>query len=137
MEFKKVDYSELNAKQKENYNFQKFAATMVDFGFESIKLSNDWNGADLLLHEMDNEGKTYKIQLKSRFNLDKKYWDKNIFIAFPNEGEWYIYNHDKMFVLMDEILLNDNKWKDYKTYSANKLSKKLKELLSEYLVPRL
>ena len=46
MKFERIDYAELNAKQKEIYNFQKVAALLADFGFNCIKLADDWQGAD-------------------------------------------------------------------------------------------
>lgn len=44
MKLKKVNYRELNAKQKELFNFQKLAAVMADYGFNCIRLSDDWQG---------------------------------------------------------------------------------------------
>ena len=44
--FEKIDYNSLNAKQKENFNFQKVAAAFADYGFNCIQLTDDWNGAD-------------------------------------------------------------------------------------------
>ena len=34
---RRVDYRELNSKQKEIYNFQKVAARLADYGFNCIK----------------------------------------------------------------------------------------------------
>ena len=42
MKLKKIDYCELNPKQKEIYNFQKLAGILADYGFNCIKLSDDW-----------------------------------------------------------------------------------------------
>jgi hypothetical protein len=36
--FEKIDYNSLNAKQKENFNFQKVAAAFADYGFNCIQL---------------------------------------------------------------------------------------------------
>ena len=72
MNFKKIIYSKLNSRQKENYNYQKVSSVLADYGFQTIKLSDDWKGADFLAQHTD--GKTsLKIQLKSRLTLDKKY----------------------------------------------------------------
>ena len=48
MKFEKIRYEDLNAKQKEIYNFQKVSALLADYGFTTIKLADDWNGADFL-----------------------------------------------------------------------------------------
>ena len=55
--FQKVNYQELNSKQKEIYNFQKIAAVLADYGFNCIKLSDDWLHADFLAYHYDKEEK--------------------------------------------------------------------------------
>jgi hypothetical protein len=47
--FVKVEYGKLTAKQKELFNFQKIAATLADFGYNCIKLADDWQGRTSLL----------------------------------------------------------------------------------------
>ena len=42
MKLEKVQYENLNSKQKEIYNFQKVAAILADYGFNCIKLADDW-----------------------------------------------------------------------------------------------
>ena len=44
MQFQRIDPSSLGAKQKEIYNFQKVARYLAGFGFNCIKLSDDWRG---------------------------------------------------------------------------------------------
>ena len=46
MNFQKVRYEELSGKQKEIFNFQKVAAQLADYGFNCIRLDDDWQGAD-------------------------------------------------------------------------------------------
>ena len=75
----KISYSELNSKQKENYNFHKVAAALADYGYNSLRLNDDWQGADFIAINGDN---MMKIQLKGRFTVDKKYINKSIYIAF-------------------------------------------------------
>ena len=53
--FEKIDYNLLNAKQKENFNFQKVAAAFADYGFNCIKLTDDWHGADFLTNHIDGK----------------------------------------------------------------------------------
>jgi hypothetical protein len=47
MNLEKIDYNALNAKAKEMYNFQKVLAKLADYGFTTMWLNNDWQGADL------------------------------------------------------------------------------------------
>jgi len=46
--FDRIDYKTLNSRQKENCNFQKVSAALADYGFVTLRLSDDWQGADLL-----------------------------------------------------------------------------------------
>ena len=71
--FEKVSYSNLNNKQKENYNFHRLASLLASFGFNCIWLNDDVHGADLLA--LSTKGDVFKIQLKSRLTFDKKYME--------------------------------------------------------------
>ncbi len=72
MTWTQIEFNKLNARQKENFNFQKIAAVLADYGFNCIKLTDDWNGADFLAYHIDGET-TLKVQLKSRLTVAKKY----------------------------------------------------------------
>jgi hypothetical protein len=95
LKLQKVDPRKLNARQKENYNFQKISGLLADYGFIAIRLSDDWNGADFLAQHVD--GKTLlRVQLKSRLGIYKKYQGKNLWVCFPDRGDWYLYPHDEV-----------------------------------------
>ncbi len=131
---KQIEYKDLNSKQKERYNFQKLAGILADYGFSSIKLDDDWQGADFIANHID--GETFlKVQLKGRLTFDKKYEGKNIFIAFRYENEWYLFEHDELlknslFVKMKNSL----SWKaeGKGTYSWKSLNTKILQLLEQY-----
>ena len=92
--FKRVTKSALNARQRENYNFSKISAKLADYGFNCLRLSDDWKGADFIACHVNNN--TFlKVQLKGRLTIAKKYCGKSIFIAFPHSDSWYVYPHDK------------------------------------------
>lgn len=99
MKLQRVKYSKLNSKQKEIYNFQKIASKLADYGFNCIKLDDDWQGADFLAYHKDAE-KTLRVQLKSRIMISKKYRNKNLHIAFPANQNWYLIEHDKLVKLV-------------------------------------
>lgn len=83
--FAKIEYRSLNSRQQENYNFQKVAALLADYGFNCLRLSDDWQGADFIACHID--GQTFlKVQLKGRLTIDKKYVGKGIHIAFLHGG---------------------------------------------------
>ena len=93
VEFERINYSELNAKQKENYNFQKVSSVLADYGYNCLRLTDDWQGADFIACHKDGE-KYLKVQLKARLTIDKKYLDKGVFVAFRDAEFIYIYPHD-------------------------------------------
>jgi hypothetical protein len=50
---KKVLYKNLNSRHQENYNFTKVASTQADYGYNCLRLSDDYHGADFIaLHSV-------------------------------------------------------------------------------------
>lgn len=93
MRLQKMKYEDLNAKAKEMFNFHKVAAKLADYGFTSMWLNNDWQGADFLAAHCD--GSTFlKVQLKARLSFSQKYRNKNIYVCFINDVDVYLYPHD-------------------------------------------
>ncbi|MGA7832818.1 MAG: hypothetical protein WCA21_17815 [Terracidiphilus sp.] len=140
IEFEPIKYGVLNSRQQEAYNFQKVSAVLADFGFVTIPLSNDWNGADFLLQTHD--GKTfYKVQLKSRLTFDKKYKDEELYVCFRDgeSGSWYMYNHAELLKKVQEVckikIEQSRTWENNKPYHFPTLSAKLVELLKDYKIP--
>ena len=100
--FEKINYKKLNARQKENYNYQKISSTLAEYGFSTIRLSDDWQSADFIAQHYKD--KTFlKVQLKGRLSIDKKYMNKNIWICFRIKKNLYLYPHDE---IMDYIVAN-------------------------------
>jgi len=131
----RIEYSGLNARQQENYNYQKVSGVLADFGFVTLRLSDDWQGADFIAQHID--GETFlKIQLKSRLTFSKKYLGKDIYIAFQANGEWYLFPHDELMekVLTETNIGNTGSWKTHGGYSFPGLSQHLRELLSAYKI---
>lgn len=130
---KKIIYSELNSRQKETYNFQKISGILADFGYTTIKLSDDWKGADFIAMHF-NANDYIKIQLKGRLTFDQKYIGKNIFICFNDQINWYIYPHDLLLQeFIDEIYATSS-WNKKGNYSFPYLTLKNKNRLDQYLL---
>lgn len=95
---KKITYKDLNSKQKELYNLTKLSAALIELNLTTIKLSDDYKGADFLMIDMDTAD-TFKVQLKSRITVDAKYLGHDLYIAFPIKTrgkEWVIVKHDEL-----------------------------------------
>lgn len=130
---KPIRYDDLNAKQKEIYNFQKIAAALADYGFNCIKLQDDWLGADFLAYHKDGS-QTLRVQLKGRVTIDKKYQGRDLFIAFPfGKGVWYLVPHDELVKHIGQHTnwLNTPSWKRG-AYSSTSLNPQLREALEPY-----
>jgi hypothetical protein len=131
----RIKYKHLNARQKENYNYQKLAAILADYGFVTMRLSSDWKGADLIAQHID--GETFlKVQLKGRLTFCKKYIGKGLHIAFPYGGGWYIYPHDEFLERVHKLtrFKNTLAWTESGTYSFALLTKPLLQILDPYQI---
>ncbi len=129
MKIKRVKYSDLSAKQKEIYNFQKIAGILADYGFNCIKLADDWQGADFLAYHKDGK-QTLKVQLKGRLCVDKKYLGKDLFMAFQiskTKKTWYLIEHDKLVKAVSETTnwLNTDSWKERGIYNSSRPNERL------------
>ena len=95
MKLERVEYENLNARQKENFNFQKVSSVLADFGYTTLRLSDDWQGADFIAQ--DKDGTTFlKVQLKGRLTFAEKYRGKEIFVCFRDKSDWYLFDHDSL-----------------------------------------
>jgi len=113
----KINYNDLNSKQKENYNYHKVAAALAEYGYDSMRLNNDWQGADFIAVKDDE---MLKVQLKGRFTIDKKYIDKDIHIAFIEDGVIKMYKHDEAVNIVPENVSNSSSWADKGLYHWGK-----------------
>ena len=135
MRLQKIAYADLNSRQRENYNFQKVSALFADYGFTTMRLSDDWQGADFIAQHID--GDTFlKVQLKGRLTLDKKYLGKRLFICFPYEGRWYLYPHDELLehLLATSNIGNTESWSVHGLYSMKIISQPVLRHLADYLL---
>ena len=128
MQLNKVNYNELNAKQKENYNFHKVASALAEYGYNSMRLNDDWQGADFIAVNGDL---MIKVQLKGRFTLDKKYIGKDIYVAFVEDDIVKIYNHDEALSILPEKQLSTKSWIDDGLYSWGKTPKHYSQVINE------
>lgn len=137
IEFKRVEYSSLNGRQKENYNFQKISGVLADFGFSTVRLTDDWEGADFVAQHAD--GKTLlRIQLKPRLYFAKKYMNKELWMCFRDGDDVYLFSHDEVLGLIlnsgKPIMKGSKSWERDEAYSFPGLSRWMKPLLHKYKV---
>ena len=99
MKLQRIEYSKLNSRQQENFNFQKVSAVLADYGFVTLRLTDDWHGADFI--SLHISGETLRVQLKGRLTFRKEYVGKSLYVAFGEQNEWYLYPHDE---LLEKVL---------------------------------
>jgi hypothetical protein len=130
---KPIRYSDLNPKQQEIYNFQKLAALLADYGYNCIKLADDWQGADFLAYHIDGVS-TLRVQLKGRLTIAKKYEGKKLHMAFPVMGCWYIIGHDELVQQVSQHCnwLKTESWINKGAYSVAKPNQALLRTLQSY-----
>ncbi len=130
--FDKVRYDSLDARQKELFNFQKIAATLADYGYNCIKLADHWQAADFLAYHVDGTT-TLKIQLKSRVTIQRKYCGKDIWMAFPHKGSWYLIEHDRLVekIRRETDWLLSKSWKEMHGYSSTNINAGLLRSLAD------
>ncbi len=135
MKLQRIDYRSLNGKQKEIYNFQKSAAVLADYGFNCIKLADDWRGADFLAYHKDGE-ETLRVQLKARLTIDRKYCGRGLWMNFPAAGSWYLVEHDQLVRIVGERTnwLDSSSWTGEGMYSSGRPSRALLDGLRAYRI---
>ena len=108
---------------------------MAEYGFTTILLNDDWNGADFIALHF-NKKSIIKIQLKGGLTFNKNYIGKDLYIAFREKNIWYLYPHDFLLECFKKETKPeiDKKWKEKGTYFNTKLSKWMKEMLSEFII---
>lgn len=134
MKLEKIAYAKLNARQKENFNFQKISAVLADYGFATLRLSDDWNGADFIALHVS--GGVRRVQLKGRLTFDKKYLGNRLDVAFPDEGAWYLYPHDEMLerILAITNVSSTRSWQEKGVYHFSHLPTEIREILEPFRV---
>ena len=135
MRFAKVAYSTLNSRQKEVYNFHKVAAVLAEYGFNCLRLIDDWQGADFLAYHKDGHD-TLRVQLKSRLYIAKKYRDKNLYLCFPLAGTWYLVLHDELIEAVGRhtTYLTSASWRKRGSYSSDGPNKELLKWLRNFVL---
>lgn len=140
-----VDYSKLNARQKEGQNFAHISAILADYGFVTHRLYDDWNGADFIAQHIS--GSELKVQLKSRLWVNTKYKGKDLCICFRDRrnDRWYLFEHDDFlkWALANLEIGSTADWTDSDNfqsasgaYSWPAISRRIQEWLKPYEIKR-
>lgn len=132
--FQRVEYKDLNSRQQEIFNFQKISSVLAEYGYLTMRLSDDWQGADFIALHFNNQS-VLRVQLKGRLEIAKKYLGKDLWVCFRDGEDVYLYKHDEMAaeLLSKTTIGNTESWKRKDGgYSCNSITKKLASILEQH-----
>ena len=95
-ELQPVEYSDLTSFQKEQINYQHVAGLLARFGYICLPVVNDAHSADFIAYHVLRQ-RALQVQLKSRFTIDSKYKERDLYMVFPADKcreRWYFVPHD-------------------------------------------
>ncbi len=132
--FQLVPYAALNGPQKENHNYQKVSGVLAGYGFSTVRLTDDWNGADFIAQHCD--GMTVlRVQLKPRLVFSKKYQRKELWMCFPSTSGAYLFPHDQvlpLFLSSGKVMRGTSSWDEKGSYSIRQVAKWMVPVLERY-----
>jgi hypothetical protein len=88
-------------------------------------------GVDFILYR-ESDRELRKVQLKGRWTIDKKYEGRDIWIAFPIDGNWYLMKHDDMVATAAPGVLQSVSWTKNGLYSKGTLTATAKKQFEPY-----
>jgi hypothetical protein len=89
-------------------------------------------GVDFILYR-ESDGVTRKVQLKGRWYIDRKYVARDIWIAFQNDGDWYVAPHNDLVGFAEAYGFTKTKsWIDGGAYSCPRPSKSMMRDLAPF-----
>jgi hypothetical protein len=106
-------------KRIEVINRNTVVSLALEQGFNAFLPVYD-GGIDFILYR-EGDGALRKVQQKSRWTIGQKYVGRDIWIAFPFAGDWYLIPHDIM-VASAEAATRTTSWTEGLEYSRPRLS---------------
>ncbi len=114
--------SRYRSQVREVINRNTVVSLALDQGFNAFLPVYD-GGVDFILYR-ESDGLVRKVQLKGRWTIDRKYLDRDIWVAFPIAGDWYVMPHDVMVALAEaDGVTKTASWMDGGAYSKPRPSK--------------
>ena len=105
---------------REVVNRNTVVSLALEQGFNAFLPVYD-GGVDFILYR-ESDSVLRKVQLKSRWTIDQKYMNREIWVAFPIAGDWYLMPHDEMYKAGEaDGITGTASWKNG-SYSRSRLS---------------
>ena len=142
---KRENYLQMSNKEQEAYHAALLKSEIAIRGYVAVDTPTDKHAADLVAFRPENPSRTALwIQLKSRLTIDKRYTDKDLYIAFPekpgNAGtDWFIYPHDDFVDFCNEEgkwVTNEWCWGVHGSYTSISIPKWALIWLEQWRIPK-
>ncbi len=118
-------------------NRQRLIALAMERGYNAFLPVYD-DGIDLILcreHGRGGSADLVKVQLKSRWTIHRKYLGRDIWIAFPDGGDWYLAPHDQLVKLADEAgFTTSASWTENGSYHRSPISDQLRRAMDQWRI---
>ena len=112
-------------------NRNALVSLALEHGFNAFLPVYD-GGVDFILYR-EADGVVRKVQLKGRWYIDRKYINRDIWIAFHVDGAWYLAPHDELVEMGERNGFTATaSWREAGAYSCPKPSKGMTRDLERY-----
>jgi hypothetical protein len=142
----KIKKNRFSSSSNEVRNRYEFLSHVLPCGFVPFIPEYD-PGIDLILYR-EHDDLLLKVQLKSRFDIRKKYFQRNIWMAFPDDegtrSKWYLAPHDVLYRRGQELVFSKGRSKGkqigqhwHKGFSSEYVTEELHRICCDFEVPLL
>lgn len=126
-----IGLTRFHSQIREVINRNTIVSLALEKGFNAYLPVYD-GGVDFILYR-EEDGLTHKVQLKSRWIIDRKYVGRGISVAFPNAADWYLVPHDIMVQQAEEAgFTKTPSWMVGGAYSCRSFSETLAAACEPY-----
>lgn len=123
--------SRYRSQVREVINRNALVSLALEAGYNAYLPVYD-GGVDFILYR-EEDGDLRKVQLKGRWYIDRKYQGRDIWIAFHDNGCWYLAPHDELVLIGERAgFTATSSWTEGGAYSCPKLSRSMLEALVPY-----
>ncbi len=74
---------------------------LADYGFDSVRLTDNWQCADFFAVHKD-DGRILKVRHMRRTMIERRHIGKDLHVCFPIEGVWHLVSHDELIRIVEE-----------------------------------
>lgn len=123
MEFERIPYlsaTGIYSKATETYNFHKAAGVLAEYGFDCVRVVNDWRGADFIAYHATKRV-ALPVQLKTCLVISERLCEHpELYFCFTLDktgGSWYLIQYERLYGIVRN---NAPQWFKTKAWTNNR-----------------